>query len=421
MKVALVLVFCLGAALARVEEWSCQVDGRRVNTFDDIDYKVPLSTRYAILARDCSSNPDYVVLIRKLADRTELKELKIKTRSHQIVISPVSELNERVKCLIDGRRVNLREEGELAISGVRIIKEGSQIKVELRNKGVEVTFDGQSCDVQVSRDYRRKPCGLCSQVDINNIRGYLSTEGEFEYPEINQYSDDCTRFNKRRQWGYDTEETDFDDIEPSFESKFNKRQWGCDIDEQDCDDTDEFENRFNKRQWGCDVDEQDCDEDDELEGKFYKRQWGYDRPEKFQTKFNKRQWWKPERSIYGEQFENEFDTWDKPEWIDEQRDEYDNEFDRSSSMKKTILKHKLIEKEDKICVSLQRIPQCQSNTYPEKKIEKRVSYKCLNRNHPLAEKLETKVHLGERIPKLQRLAPSMTRVELVPIKCRLSY
>jgi isochorismate synthase EntC len=132
---------------------------------------------------------------------------------------------------------------------------------------------------------------------------------------------------------------------------------------------------------------------------------------KRQSRYNNRDWTMDQTR----RFDNEYNTFEQNE------NEYETEFDRSNTNMRPILKHKLVEHEDKVCVSLQRIPECPVNCQIEKEVEKRVSFHCLNRNSPLVEKLETKVRYGERIPQIERLTPSMTRMEVVPMKCTPMY
>lgn len=45
----------------------CKIDGKRVQTFDNVFYKAPISTCYSILAKDCSGEqPQFAVLMKKL-------------------------------------------------------------------------------------------------------------------------------------------------------------------------------------------------------------------------------------------------------------------------------------------------------------------------------------------------------------------
>jgi hypothetical protein len=248
----------------------------------------------------------------------------------------------------------------------------------------------------------------------------INEDGECFTEECEYDNQEPERFlNQRRQWGNDHEENIFDETEP-FETKFNRRQRNCDRFDQDCDDeTDEFETKYNRRHFGCDPTERDCDETDEFER--CDRE-DCDETDEFETKFNRRQWSGADRRErmfeQREEFETEFD---RPEWTREHTEQFENEFERTTSIKKPVLKHKLIEKDDEVCVSMQRIPQCPVNTYPERKVEKRVSFHCLNRNHPMVEKLESKIHFAEQIPEIQRLTPTMTRMEVVPTKCTPSY
>jgi hypothetical protein len=474
MKVALAFLFCLGVALARVERWNqyddttdgiCQVSGRRVKTFDNEVRTIPLTTSYVVLAKDCSSN-NFVVLMRKISERTDLKEIKIQTRQHEIVLTPVSKSSKRVLVTVNDRQINLQEDIELKEAGrpvIRIVKEGSQIRVELLNKGINVVFNGYICKVELSQISQKQLCGLCSKVDSEfsskyNIRDFFGQDreesqyGNFfgQDREEEQYRDiedeeDCDDYScsKKRQWGYDKPEWTNDETEEDcddYTPRTSRRQWGYDKKDWTLENKNRFDNEYNtcdKPEYSFDdieQNEEDCDDYTRTS----RRQWGYDKKDwtfdqttpfeqdcddyscPSQRRFgnNKRDWTFDQTK----RFDNEYNTFENREHSFEQNEnEYETEFDRSNTNKRPVLKHKLIEHEEKICVSLQRIPECPINTQSEKEVEKRVPFKCLNRNHPLVEKLETKVHRGQPIPLLKRMTPSLTRTVVVPIKCTKLY
>lgn len=157
---------------------TCHVSSRKINTFDDVEYSVPLSTCYAILAKDCSSEPSFVVMMRKLTESTELKEIKIISRSHKVVFTPESDSDDRIKVNVNDRDYPLTEDIEMPEGGYpvvrynasyfkiyymwnfywyflfRISKEGSQVKVELLSHGVTVYFDGYATNIEVSNTSR---------------------------------------------------------------------------------------------------------------------------------------------------------------------------------------------------------------------------------------------------------------------------
>ena len=54
----------------------CEVKSTRVNTFDDMIYRTPLTTCYSVVAKDCSSEPRFAVLVKKINKNSE--ELKVK-------------------------------------------------------------------------------------------------------------------------------------------------------------------------------------------------------------------------------------------------------------------------------------------------------------------------------------------------------
>lgn len=461
MKVALAFLFCLGVALARVERWNqyddttdgiCQVSGRRVKTIDNEVRQIPLTTSYVVLAKDCSSN-NFVVLMRKISERSDLKEIKIQTRKYEIVLTPVSESSKRVLVTVNDRQVNLNEDIELTESGrpcIRIVKEGSQIRVQLLKKDINVVFNGYVCKVELSQISRNNLCGLCGQVDSElssnyNIRDFFGQDREEE--QYRQTEEDCDDYScsKKRQWGYDKPEWSVDETEPFEEdsddyTRTSRRQWGYDKKDWSFENKNRFDNEYNtceKPEYSfddCEQSEEDCDDYTRTS----KRQWGYDKKDwtldqttPFEedcddyTRPSQRRWGNDKRDWTFDQtkrFDNEYNTFEKPEYSFEQNEnEYETEFDRSNVNKRPVLKHKLIDHEDKICVSLQRIPECPINTQIEKEVEKRVPFKCLNRNHPLVEKLQTKVHHGQPIPQLKRLTPSLTRTVVVPIKCTKLY
>lgn len=52
----------------------CTIDGKRVETFDQVMYKAPLSTCYSVLAKDCGrEQPKFAVLMKKLDQKSQDK------------------------------------------------------------------------------------------------------------------------------------------------------------------------------------------------------------------------------------------------------------------------------------------------------------------------------------------------------------
>jgi hypothetical protein len=168
-------------------------------------------------------------------------------------------------------------------------------------------------------------------------------------------------------------------------------------------------------------------DDDEFTCSNKRQWWGSDR------KFNDRhmcqkmrpEWTMDETDDEMNQYETEYNQYEteyKPfnTEFDTESEEYETEFDRMSNGKHIVLKHKLVDDEDQICVSLKRIPQCKVSTHPVKKMQKHVSFHCINRNDRRVSLFEERIHSGERIPEIERLTPTMTRTVVVPVKCTTS-
>jgi hypothetical protein len=357
---------------------TCELTGCKVNTFCNTEVHVPLTTEFKVLSKDCSSTPSFVVMIRKLTHGSELKELKIKTHSHKIVLTPVSQFGEQLMITINDQPIRMHEDIELKEEGypvIRIIKEGSQIIVKLMKKGITVVFDGHTCNVELSQVSRKMMCGLCGQKDsefrtrdFTNTEFFSQDDEDTEYPENKEFDDEFnTCSNKRQFW--------------SNKNTCRKNQRTM------MDDETEYETEFNK----------------------------------YDTEYNQ---YETESKPFETEFETEYETeskyntWEKPEWTTNERSE---EFETEFGGEHIMLKHKLVDNDDEICVSLKRIPQCVESTRPVEKMQKRVPFHCINRSDERVTKFEDQIHSGERIPEIERLTPTMTRTVVVPTKCTKSF
>jgi len=146
----------------------CHVSSNKIQTFDDVEYKVPLTTCFAVLAKDCSPEPSFAVLMRKQRDGSELKEVKIVTPEQRITLRPQSETDDKINVEINGEQYNPEESREHVQHNhvvARVEKEGSYVKIVLPESGVKVYFDGYACNVKLSKMYQNQQCGLCGHYD----------------------------------------------------------------------------------------------------------------------------------------------------------------------------------------------------------------------------------------------------------------
>jgi len=458
-----------------------------------------LSTSFKVLAQDCSQQKRCVILMRKLSETSDLKQVKIITDNNKILITPVSENDEQIKIFINGRKYPINQIDEINENlnelPIKINREGSEIKVELLNCGVTVNFNGLTCTIEKCSRRSVRLCGPCGKTNVerDNVFGklykkdfsneYCNTDYECKYNKRCENVESC-RYNEDIE-REDDEETPFwerlfqdDDFEvPTLKSRkhHNLRRnygesrrptfWGLEKDDECefgvCRKYDN-ERRYQRKTnfWGLDKEPVDTlfddiyenrerslfDEDeDDLEVPTMRSSrrsfWGqsrkpttftdslfddvyenrersfYDNDDEVPTMKHQRSFWGQSRkptTFWGLDKEQEHEN----KFWGQDSDDFENVNEYESENKRMVLKHKIMEVENKVCISLERIPECLSNSHPINKMEKRVVYTCLHRNDPEVNQLESRIHRGESVRHIvERMTPSKTRTEVVPTKC----
>lgn len=467
---------------------SCHVCGSTVKTFNNVEHQLPLTTSFKVLAQDCTKQQRCVVMMRKLTETTDLKEVKIVTENNKILITPVSETDEHMKIFVNGREYPITEDVEFPenlyqLPSIKIYREGSEIKIELLNCGVTVSFNGQTCTIErcPKRSVRLcGPCGTTSNVYNTEYSNVFNTMYNKDFTSNKQCSREfgCPMYNKffentetpywektERSYLDDSREDnvpfweslfqDDDDVLEVPSMRFMKHQqrpywgqsrkptfWGLDKEQQP-----EYETSFwgmHRKQpktsfWGLDKEPmmttlfEDIDNTDNIQQEvpFWesREHLFYDDDMEMSTlktmKQQQRPYWGQTRkptSFWGLDKEPETTTnfWnlDNEPTVWENVNEFETTYGEHKRMVNPVLKHKMIEVENKVCVSLERIPECPFNCRPVNKVEKRVVYTCLHRNDPEVNNLENRIRYGESVlPLVERMTPSKTRTEVVPTKC----
>jgi hypothetical protein len=339
---------------------TCEISSRRVKTFDDVEYQVPITTCWSVLAKDCESesDPDFAVLIKKLTANDSKKKVKIITKEHKIELTPESAEYERVKVFtyasaevrrstseedvkvwIDGEEKRIRDVESIVKHGheiARIEKTGDAVKVVLPESGIRVYFDGYTAKIKMSPMLRNVQCGLCGHYDLEESDEFRSANYELS-----------------------------DDVRDFYRS-YTLNEESCDYLEKD----------------------EDICETSECE---------YRRPSRLQKC----------RDINGDN-----DVEDSRECEEEYESEESREFE-------PIPRTKVIEQMSKICFSKTPVPVCPHHTYPKTyKPERKVVYGCLPREDSETEVLRRKVEVERRIPEeISSLPTSFHQEELIPETC----
>jgi len=149
----------------------CQVRTDRINTFDNVDYRSPISTCYSVLAKDCGESKEsnkFAVMIKRQSDESELKTIKIVSEDVKLIIrGRQSSSSIELECELNGAApvpcVQLSElrEHQHTVLRVEKLADEKYVRVILPEAGIRVFFDGLSANIKVSPVYTRSVCGMC--------------------------------------------------------------------------------------------------------------------------------------------------------------------------------------------------------------------------------------------------------------------
>ncbi|KAF8354017.1 hypothetical protein PRIPAC_95640 [Pristionchus pacificus] len=219
----------LGSNLVEETKAMCTVESRKVNSFDDVIFRTPLTTCYSVLAKDCSSEePEFAVLLKKISKDGEEKKMKIVCRKSVIELE-MDKRSEKMRVTINGEKVERVEKLEEA----RVYKKNEVVVVELDD--VTVEFDGYTANVKLSEYYKNKQCGICGHFDGEKKTEFRRADNE-ETEDIEEFhrsflvkGEECEveeeKLSEKRNYRLESEESSSEE-ESIFETKRNnKNKW----------------------------------------------------------------------------------------------------------------------------------------------------------------------------------------------------
>jgi hypothetical protein len=216
----------LGSNLVEETKAECTVESRKVNSFDDVIYRTPLTTCYSVLAKDCSSSqPKFAVLIKKISKKGEEKKMKIVSKE-SVVELEMNKRDEKMRVTIDGEEVERVERLEKN----RVYKKNDLVLVEL--DGVTVEFDGHTANIKMSEYYKNKQCGICGHFDGEKKNEFRRADNE-ETEDLEEFhrsflvkDEECKieeeRLSEKKNYRIESEESSSEE-ESIFETKWDKK------------------------------------------------------------------------------------------------------------------------------------------------------------------------------------------------------
>ncbi|PIC18298.1 hypothetical protein B9Z55_024240 [Caenorhabditis nigoni] len=212
----------------------CKVQKNQIRTFDDVLYKTPLTTCYSLIAKDCSEEPTFAVLSKKVEKNSEEMMIKV-LRGEQEIVAQLQ--NEEIRVKVDGKKIQSEDFADYQIERLG----ESAIVIELPEG--EVRFDGYTIKTQLpSYSRQQQLCGLCGNNDDESTNEFMTADNT-ETEDMEEFhrsyllkNEECeteeerlTEKNNYRKYERDEEESDesdesYDnDEEPQYTKKSNKK------------------------------------------------------------------------------------------------------------------------------------------------------------------------------------------------------
>ncbi|XP_014664663.1 PREDICTED: uncharacterized protein LOC106806980 [Priapulus caudatus] len=191
----------------------------QLRTFDAVNYTLPLKSCEHILAKDCSSDNAYTVVLSK-DSTTNKKIVKIMTEGKTV------EIMTPTKVIVDGAPINAQEEYIVrkdpsnASSKVvlKVMYEAANlVTVKAPEIGLIVSSDGASVKIELPNRYRSKLCGLCGDFNsemkdelvgpkreiYTNLHHFVKS---YVIPNSCQVNGDYESYGAYRPYEYETEQ-----------------------------------------------------------------------------------------------------------------------------------------------------------------------------------------------------------------------
>jgi hypothetical protein len=398
--------------LATQSRAECQVDGRRVDSFDDAQYESPMSHKcYSVLAKDCSvdedEEPRFVILMKKLQKQGQEKKIKIITPEQTVEIQP-KEDQDKLIVKINGKTISNNNEAEDDQQQIGVHFNDYQktdVTVTLPC-GVVVRFNGRKAWIKMSQLHKYGQCGLCGHYDGQSQNEWRKSD--------NEETDDMSSFHRSYSLK-DTECTDdeqdnfYEENKNIFE-KESRRQKRRQQQQQQQDDSDEDDSQNQDR------DNQDQQEDSQEQDRRQSSSWEEEDDQDFDGEYNSNK-------------RNNPSSWQQ--WLP-YRSSAQRQSRRGGSIEEPIEKTKVIEFSHKVCFSTRPVKECPKGTYAtgsqddsdygndeENDSTNRVSvpFACVQRSSAEARRLLHKVKCGEQVEMNESRASSFIEKLKEPTKC----
>nr|prf vitellogenin:ISOTYPE=6 [Caenorhabditis elegans] len=156
---------------------NCVVKSTKINTFDQVAYRNQFTPCYSVLAKDCGSEksePRFVVLMKKINEKKEWKNVKVVYGENEI---EMYKTEEGLICRVNGEEIEYQPESEIEKKQYNIIWLNKNT-LKFDSDDVTVQFDGVNARIHLSALYRNQQCGLCGHYDNEKETEFYDAENQ---------------------------------------------------------------------------------------------------------------------------------------------------------------------------------------------------------------------------------------------------
>lgn len=150
---------------------SCKVEPRYVSTFDNKTYSYEMTNCWHLLFKDCAQKVPVAVLAKTLSG--ERKEVKILSGITEVIMTPESSRDMKLKLNINGREEEVRlQPGQVKKFSEEMLElrrfKDDVFLVSFEKESLWVLFDGERIEISPSQMLKSRACGLCGDNNGEN-------------------------------------------------------------------------------------------------------------------------------------------------------------------------------------------------------------------------------------------------------------
>jgi len=156
------------------DEMECSIKkGRFIRSFDGKSYKLPLTTCYTVVAKDCTEEPEFALMAKKLNKNGDELKLKLVTRGKTY------ELYKKSKKMVVEVNTYKIDEKDFEENGIyKVANKEGVYEIRCKDTGASARFDGINIIARIGTQYANRQCGICGHMNFDESDDLRKADNE---------------------------------------------------------------------------------------------------------------------------------------------------------------------------------------------------------------------------------------------------